>query len=120
LDSGLEEISAYLVMLGQGVEKLAIASQTSFQMLESKLLQAARLVGGRSEDLASELDLPTVWSALGAINMKVEEVRAEASRYVNSAPPRGDPLLEIRVGKVEEDLLATVTHLSQAIRGMGQ
>jgi hypothetical protein len=80
LDSGLEEVSAYSVLLGKDVEKLLAASQNSFQMLESKLLIAARLVGSRSEDLASELDSPTpVWSALSAINLKVEEVRAEAN-----------------------------------------
>jgi hypothetical protein len=119
LDSGLEELSAYSVMLGQDVEKLVSASATSFQMLERKLLLAARSIGDRAEDLASDLDSPTVWGALAAINLRVEEVRAEANRYVNSAPPRVDPWLAVRVQKVESDLLATVTHLSQAINGLG-
>jgi hypothetical protein len=119
LDAGLEEISAYSVMLGQDVEKLINASAANFQMLESKLMIASRLVGDRSESLASDLDSPTVWGALVAVNQRLEEVRAETSRYVNSAPPRVDPLLAVRVGKVEDDLLATVTHLSQAINGLG-
>jgi hypothetical protein len=46
-------------------------------------------------------------------------VRAEANPYVNSAPPRVNPVLAVRVKKVESDLLETVTHLSQAINGLG-
>jgi hypothetical protein len=129
LDAGLEEISAYSVMLGQDVEKMINASATNFQMLESKLLIASRLVGDRSESLASDLDSPTVWGpqtvgeskspgALVAMNQRLEEVRAEANCYVNSAPPRVDPLLAVRVGKVEDDLLATITHISQAFNGL--
>jgi hypothetical protein len=121
LDAGLEELSAYSsVMLGQDVEKLVVMSATNFQMLESKLLVSAQSMGGRSEELASELDFPTIWGVLAAINLRVEEVRAEANRYVNSAPQRADPLLGVRVPvKRESDLLATVTHLSEAIRGLG-
>jgi hypothetical protein len=119
LDSGLEELIAYSMMLGQNVEKLVAASATTFQMLERKLLLAARSIGDRAEDLALELDSPTVWGALAAINLRVEKVRAEANRYVNLAPPRVDPLLAVRVKKVELDLLETVTHLSQAINGLG-
>jgi hypothetical protein len=119
LDAGLEEISAYSVMFGQDVEKLINASATNFQMLESELMIASHLVGDWSEILASDLDSPTVWGALVAVNQRLEEVWAEANRYVNSAPPRVDPLLADRMGKVEEDLLATVTHLSQAINDLG-
>jgi hypothetical protein len=106
-------------MLGQDVEKLVVTSATNFQMLENKLLVSARSIGERLEELASELDSPTIWGALVAINLRVEEVRAEANRYVNSVPQRADPLLGVRVIKLESDLLATVTHLSEAIRGLG-
>jgi hypothetical protein len=110
----LEEISAYSVLLGQDIEKLGASSSVNFQMLENKLLVAARLVGKRSEDLASELNSPTVWAALAALNQKVEEVRAGANKYVNSTPAV-DPLLAVKVATLEQDLLLTVTHLSQAI-----
>jgi hypothetical protein len=86
-------------------------------MLERKLLMASRLVGSRAEDLASDLDLSTVWGALSAINLKIEEVRAGANKYVNSTQ-HADPLLANRVGQVEQDLLATVTHLSEAINSL--
>jgi hypothetical protein len=104
LDAGLEEISAYSVMLGQDVEMLVATSTTSFQMLEKKLLIVACSIGDRAEDLASEL--------AGLSH------RLGGSRYVNSAPPRTDPLLAAPVGKVEADLLQTVTHLLQAIQGL--
>jgi hypothetical protein len=118
LDAGLEELSAYSVMLGQDVEKLVVTSATNFQMLENKLLVSAQSMGERSEELASDLDSPTVWGALAVINLRIEEVPAEANRYVNSAPQRVDPLMGVRLGKLKSDLLATVTHLSEAIRGL--
>jgi hypothetical protein len=106
------------VLLGTDVERLSSSSAVSFRMLESKLLMASRLVGSRAEDLASDLDSPTVWGALSAINLKIEEVRAGANKLVNSTQ-QADHLLANRVGRVELDLLATVTHLSEAINSLG-
>jgi hypothetical protein len=60
------------------------------------------------------LDSLTVWTALAAINQKVEEVRAGANKDINSTPA-AYPLLATKVTKLEQDLLATVIHLSQAI-----
>jgi hypothetical protein len=114
LDAVLDAISADSVMLGQDIEKLRASSSVHFRMLENKLRVAARLVGKRSEDLASDLDSPTVWAALAVINQKVEEVRAGANKYINSTPAV-DPLLASKVVKLEQVLLSTVTHLSQAI-----
>jgi hypothetical protein len=118
LDSAREEISNYSVLLGTDLEQLSSSSAVSFRMLGSKLLMASRLVGARAEDLASDLDSPTVWGALSAINLKIEEVRAEANKHANSTQ-QADPLLANRVGRVERDLLATVTNLLEAINSLG-
>jgi hypothetical protein len=117
LDSALEELSAYSVMLGQDVEKLGAASLVNFRMLENKLIVAARSIGTRAEDLASDLDSPTVWSALAAINQKVEEVRALESKH-REPTFESDPSLASKVSRLEKDLLSTVTQLSHAISGL--
>jgi hypothetical protein len=63
------------------------------------------------------LDSPTVWSALAAINQKVEEVIAVTNKH--RKPTLGsDPLLVSKVSRLEKDLLSTVTQLSHAISAL--
>jgi hypothetical protein len=48
---------------------------------------ASWLVGSRAKDLASDLDSPTVWGALSAINLKIEEVRTGANNWLLGLEP---------------------------------
>jgi hypothetical protein len=123
LNSGVDQLGTFCVMLGQDIKNVTNTQNLSNQMLEHKVNMIQRTLGSKPDHLLSDIEAPTVW---GAIAKALEKSEAQNGKTIQT--PSKDKKVILSLHKEwqkkmltwEADLVTTASTLSKAIQAQGR
>jgi hypothetical protein len=119
LDTGVDQLGAFYVTLGQDIENSSNAQSLTNQMLEHKINLIRRTLGTKPEHLKDEIEAPTVWGGMSALLGKTESLELLSSGIGQKEPLQVNSDCSKRVSNLEADLLATAATLMKSLQAQG-